>query len=68
MSEATFTVTLRAAELNLIVASLIDVAEARKRPHADELLRDETADYSSAGELADRLETVLKPDWNPDPT
>lgn len=66
MSEATLTVTLTAADLNAVIACLHDVDDIRRNGGADELLRDNTADYDRVGDIADRLEAVLKPSWNPD--
>ena len=60
------TVTLSAAELNVLVACLNDCADIQRSEMADELLRDTTADYAIVGDLADKLEAVLKPSWNPD--
>jgi hypothetical protein len=60
------TVTLSAAELNVLVACLHDNADIQRSGLADELLRDKTADYSLVDDLADKLEHVLKPEWNPD--
>lgn len=66
MSEATLTLTMSAADLNAIIACLHDCDEIRRSVLADALLLDKTADYARVGEVADRLEKVLKPDWNPD--
>jgi hypothetical protein len=66
MTEANLTVTMSAADLNAIIACLHDVDDIRRSALADELLRDATADYARVGDIADKLEAVLKPDWNPD--
>lgn len=66
MNEPTLTITLSATDLNAVIACLHDVDDIRRNGGADELLRDNTADYDRVGELADRLEAVLKPSWNPD--
>lgn len=66
MTESTISLTLSAADLNAIIACLNDVDDIRRSADGDELLRDVTADYTRVGEIADKLEKVLKPDWNPE--
>lgn len=66
MNEPTLTITLSATDLNAVIACMHDCDDIRRNGDADELLRDLTADYDRVGDIADRLEKVLRPDWNPD--
>lgn len=66
MTESTITLTLSASDLNAVIACLHDVDDIRRSGDADHMLRDLTADYGRVGDIADRLEAVLKPSWNPE--
>lgn len=69
--DQTFAVSLSAAELNAVIDSLLDVAGTVRAVEAGAAAMPngfdaKVYDAAALGELADKLEKVLHPDWNPD--
>ncbi len=60
MNEASLTVTLRAAEIKLLVAALHDVADLQREE--PERLSGLDCDYNIGGPLADRLHLMVTDD------